>query len=95
MLKRQREDFLRLQDLSDNLQMQLAHADEQRERIVARLDERERELAFTRAELERAQRDTADLAKQVEIRDLAFVRWQLAIAIPGATIVIRARTRRR
>lgn len=65
LLVQQRAEYERLNELCSALQEQLQSADEERQRLVSARDAASRELAYTKAELERTQRDNDDLAKQV------------------------------
>uniref|UniRef100_A0A1I7XDM0 TPR_MLP1_2 domain-containing protein n=1 Tax=Heterorhabditis bacteriophora TaxID=37862 RepID=A0A1I7XDM0_HETBA len=57
-------------DQNNRLQDQLKDADEQRRRLEGQRDAANRELAFTRAELEKYQRDHAKLGKQLQKRNM-------------------------
>ena len=64
-MKQQRDDYLRTLDVCENMKAQLADVGNERQKLVAQKDAVARELAYTKAELERHQRDNQDLSAQV------------------------------
>uniref|UniRef100_A0A0N5AU60 TMF_TATA_bd domain-containing protein n=1 Tax=Syphacia muris TaxID=451379 RepID=A0A0N5AU60_9BILA len=71
LLSQQREKYDKMNELCSNLRQQLQNADEDHAKLISARDSAARELAYTKAELERAQRDNDNLAKQV--RHLLYV----------------------
>lgn len=67
MLAQQRFEFDKMTNICSNLTTQLETADEDKQRLLSSRDAIARELAYTRAELERCQRDNEDLNRQVII----------------------------
>uniref|UniRef100_A0A0N5AEW1 Girdin n=1 Tax=Syphacia muris TaxID=451379 RepID=A0A0N5AEW1_9BILA len=65
LLMEQKIEYDRLNKSISALREQLQSADEERQRLVAACDSSSKELAYTKAELEKAQRDNDDLVKQV------------------------------
>uniref|UniRef100_A0A915Q1E2 Nucleoprotein TPR/MLP1 domain-containing protein n=1 Tax=Setaria digitata TaxID=48799 RepID=A0A915Q1E2_9BILA len=65
LLAQQRIEYEKISDLCSNLQEQLQSADQERLRLENARDAAARELTYTRAELERYQRDVEDLSRQV------------------------------
>ncbi|KHN79265.1 Nucleoprotein TPR [Toxocara canis] len=65
ILAQQRMEHERISELCAKLQNQLQTADEERQRLVSARDAASRELAYTKAELERYQRDSEDMARQI------------------------------
>uniref|UniRef100_A0A0M3ILC4 Nucleoprotein TPR n=1 Tax=Ascaris lumbricoides TaxID=6252 RepID=A0A0M3ILC4_ASCLU len=64
LLAQQRNEYERVSELCAKLRNQLQSADEERQRLVSARDAATRELAYTKAELERYQRDNEDMARQ-------------------------------
>uniref|UniRef100_A0A0R3RZU7 TPR_MLP1_2 domain-containing protein n=1 Tax=Elaeophora elaphi TaxID=1147741 RepID=A0A0R3RZU7_9BILA len=65
LLAQQRIEFEKMSDLCNNLQEQLQSAEQERLKLENARDAATRELTYTRAELERYQRDVEDLSRQV------------------------------
>lgn len=62
-----------MSNLCDNLQEQLHSAEQERQKLENARCAATRELAYTRAELERYQRDTEDLSKQVAFNSFVMM----------------------
>ncbi|KAL3995620.1 hypothetical protein ACH3XW_26595 [Acanthocheilonema viteae] len=65
LLAQQRIEYEKMSDLCNNLQEQLQSAEQERLKLENARDAATRELTYTRAELERYQRDVEDLNRQV------------------------------
>lgn len=65
LLAQQRVEYEKMSDLCNNLQEQLQSAEQERLKLENARDAATRELTYTRAELERYQRDVEDLSRQV------------------------------
>ncbi|EJD73977.1 viral A-type inclusion protein repeat containing protein [Loa loa] len=65
LLAQQRIEYEKISDLCNNLQEQLQSAEQERLKLENARDAATRELTYTRAELERYQRDVEDLSRQV------------------------------
>ncbi|KAM3718204.1 Nucleoprotein TPR [Dirofilaria immitis] len=65
LLAQQRIEYEKMLDLCNNLQQQLQSVEQERLKLENARDAATRELTYTRAELERYQRDVEDLSRQV------------------------------
>ncbi|VDK43065.1 unnamed protein product [Anisakis simplex] len=65
ILTQQRVEHERVSELCTRLQNQLQTADDERQHLISAKDAATRELAYTKAELERYQRDNEDMARQI------------------------------
>ncbi|EJW86401.1 viral A-type inclusion protein repeat containing protein, partial [Wuchereria bancrofti] len=65
LLAQQRIEYEKISDLCNNLQEQLQSVEQERLKLENARDAATRELTYTRAELERYQRDVEDLSRQV------------------------------
>ncbi|VDK82623.1 unnamed protein product [Litomosoides sigmodontis] len=65
LLAQQRVEYEKMSDLCKNLQEQLQSAEQEHLKLENARDAATRELTYTRAELERYQRDVEDLSRQV------------------------------
>uniref|UniRef100_A0A914X8C9 Nucleoprotein TPR n=1 Tax=Plectus sambesii TaxID=2011161 RepID=A0A914X8C9_9BILA len=81
IMKQQRDDYIRTLDVCENLKAQLADVGNERQKLLAEKDAVARELAYTKAELERHQRDNHDLSAQV--RQLLHVLERTRMAEAG------------
>ncbi len=74
LLKQQKDDLEGARDVNQKLRDQLSQAADEQQAIRGEKDTVARELIYTRAELERYQRDCADLSSQARsssLRDCA------------------------
>lgn len=80
-LRAQKEDLQQVRDANKALQEQLIKAGAEHAAIASKADAALRELKYTQAELERYQRDNADLGSQVPSSPLPLSPFQLRILV--------------